>query len=460
MTAFEDFVNTELPQRPVLIKGAVEAAGDPRSSVVPKVLGAPIGTLYQQYGTVDTWKRIGTGAEEWFKFSSGRAIYDTTIFVDPVLGDDDISNDGTVTPFKTIRAAFDRIPSTVGGNNEIRLSAGVHDLSTATDNYWFLPEGWSLSGWYEPDEDGFGWPRTFEFTSYAYSATEFTLSKDPLTTPWIVNEHVGKYVCYIFDVSGLRTTALIHSNTEHDLRVTSLWTPILSTNCWISEIQTTIANAVSGINIICPQDQDIGLIKFDNNEYLNIYANGSNIYYCSFTNPIYNGLECVASNATSYIHSCSFINNSSEALYLSGAVTYVYCNSVHNSVWSVESHSFDAQFYNNFFSNITTYCYWIYSNSWVRNEHYLDTVANFAYFDTAFIECGLNVQPIGTSKPTGYMARLVGGATVGLQSSHTLESNTAANTFYVNGRAVSLSDMKNKYQRNYLGPGNARVVAI
>jgi hypothetical protein len=48
MTAFEDFVSIELPQRPVLIKGATDATGDPNTSVIPKVVNAPMGTYYLQ----------------------------------------------------------------------------------------------------------------------------------------------------------------------------------------------------------------------------------------------------------------------------------------------------------------------------------------------------------------------------------------------------------------------------
>ena len=42
-----DFIYLELPQRPVLIKGT-DATGNPNSSIIAKVNGAPIGTYYLQ----------------------------------------------------------------------------------------------------------------------------------------------------------------------------------------------------------------------------------------------------------------------------------------------------------------------------------------------------------------------------------------------------------------------------
>lgn len=60
MTAFEDFVNLELPKRPVMTKGAIDATGDPNVSILPQVTGAPIGTFYLQDDVTprQLWQRI------------------------------------------------------------------------------------------------------------------------------------------------------------------------------------------------------------------------------------------------------------------------------------------------------------------------------------------------------------------------------------------------------------------
>jgi hypothetical protein len=47
-TLFEQFVTTELPLRPALIDGAAEATGDPNTSIVVRVVNAPMGTYYLQ----------------------------------------------------------------------------------------------------------------------------------------------------------------------------------------------------------------------------------------------------------------------------------------------------------------------------------------------------------------------------------------------------------------------------
>jgi hypothetical protein len=51
MTAFEDFVNTELPRRSTMIRGT-SATGNPNDSVLPEVNNAPFGSWYLQDDTV------------------------------------------------------------------------------------------------------------------------------------------------------------------------------------------------------------------------------------------------------------------------------------------------------------------------------------------------------------------------------------------------------------------------
>lgn len=67
MTAFEDFVNAELPKRTVMLTLAnTGASGDPNLVVSnPQVNDAPIGTFFKDDLTNDLWNKDGPGATEW-----------------------------------------------------------------------------------------------------------------------------------------------------------------------------------------------------------------------------------------------------------------------------------------------------------------------------------------------------------------------------------------------------------
>lgn len=66
MSKFTDFVNTELPQRPVLIKGQEEAMGDPNLSELQKINDAPIGSFYMQFDAGNKlWQKTAEGKEGW-----------------------------------------------------------------------------------------------------------------------------------------------------------------------------------------------------------------------------------------------------------------------------------------------------------------------------------------------------------------------------------------------------------
>lgn len=71
MSAFEDFVNLELPKRAVTIRGAV-ATGDPNASVEPEVVNAPTGTFYLQdeVSPKFLWLRSGVASDSWIGVGS------------------------------------------------------------------------------------------------------------------------------------------------------------------------------------------------------------------------------------------------------------------------------------------------------------------------------------------------------------------------------------------------------
>jgi len=123
MTAFEDYVSLELPQRPVLIKGPAEATGDPNLSALPKVTGAPIGSLYLQDDVSPKipWIRLDTGSTTWEPISSTSVIPPTRFrYVDQTYTGS-LSTGSETYPFTSIQAALTDIgvPTSVADANEI-----------------------------------------------------------------------------------------------------------------------------------------------------------------------------------------------------------------------------------------------------------------------------------------------------------------------------------------------------
>lgn len=79
MSQFTDFVNEELPKRPVLIKGD-EALGDPNQSTIPKIQNAPIGSFYMQKDALnELWqKRLEETDNDWVKVGSSTGSGDSS----------------------------------------------------------------------------------------------------------------------------------------------------------------------------------------------------------------------------------------------------------------------------------------------------------------------------------------------------------------------------------------------
>jgi hypothetical protein len=80
MSKFTDFVNEELPKRPVLIKGEEEAAGDPNISELSKVNMAPIGSFYMQFDAGNKlWQKMSDEKEGWQLRGSGGGASDPSL---------------------------------------------------------------------------------------------------------------------------------------------------------------------------------------------------------------------------------------------------------------------------------------------------------------------------------------------------------------------------------------------
>jgi hypothetical protein len=67
MSAFEDFVNLELPRRPALLTYEITGyQGDPNDGGAPAILqGAPKGTFYLRNTDQVLWRKAATGTTTW-----------------------------------------------------------------------------------------------------------------------------------------------------------------------------------------------------------------------------------------------------------------------------------------------------------------------------------------------------------------------------------------------------------
>ena len=117
ITAFEDFVNAELPRRPVMLSlDNTGYSGDPNASVAPIINNAPKGSFFlndadnvlwkKNDGTSTSWEEVGTGGGFTFTVIDGNE--DVTIPVntsmlyaeDITILDGNLTIEGDVTPVK------------------------------------------------------------------------------------------------------------------------------------------------------------------------------------------------------------------------------------------------------------------------------------------------------------------------------------------------------------------------
>jgi len=125
MTAFEDYLQAELPKRSALeTYETVSYDGDPNSGSAPAALqGAPKGTWFlQQTGTI-FWRKRTSAANSWIIASINETYEEMDIYVRAADGSD--SNLGTISePLATLTEAVNRIPFHV--NHTIRIHVGPH----------------------------------------------------------------------------------------------------------------------------------------------------------------------------------------------------------------------------------------------------------------------------------------------------------------------------------------------
>lgn len=252
MSSFETFVNTELPRRPTMLLPALVGGydGDPNLPGAPAILqNSPTGTYYLQSSGALSIKN-STSPGTWAAVGSGgggtpdpvavvrRAQAPFQITVDPVNGNDSPSNDGSVTPLKTLEALCARLPhahhkGTAYSLNDVAssttryvrvlLKAGTHALPADPDGYP-LPVDFSNVMIYGETE------LKVAFVIDSYSDDDMKVHQPAGNSAWVADEHVGKilrlpYLTAFYDY-------FIIANDSHSLTVAfsgtgygAYWTP-------------------------------------------------------------------------------------------------------------------------------------------------------------------------------------------------------------------------------------------
>ena len=464
MTAFETFVNTELPQRCVVIKGATEATGDPRESTVPKVLGAPIGTRYFRDDVKEIFNRFGPNSTDWIREgSSANAMWgcpsNITITVDPVNGDDSEGNDGTVIPLKTLNVLFERLPAKVS-NLQVLLKAGTHDWSIDNwGSYYTIPGGTYFFGEWAP-EVGSDWTVT--------NVDEVVLSKDPLTTPWVVNEHSGKFlVVYSYGVE--YPSVPIASNTEHTITINATaWT-----GCGY-EVGDTVRFGNLTTEITSSEDiwntfTNLGIQSSFEYIHFNLATGpaieGGSFYFgrCKFSNCSYQAIGAwdISKIEIGY---CYFENCGSGTIFFSDYSTYggigacIFVNSNLCVRATIEATlQLNAHMSANVIINTACLAYITYGARCIMGGNAGETwfhATNCNYLISAYTASRIEHSgsfTVSMRNSTRFLTSVVylAHASTKLQigSGWAAEATTAANTFRTPYGYFSLSDLRNKYNK-------------
>lgn len=155
MSAFEDYINTELPRRRVLLVPDLVGGydDDPNDGGAPSALQlAPVGAWYYRESTSTLYQKLLSGTDTWTLTGTDRSFTTISIAVD--------SNDGSAVnppagavyrsqaevdavlggnPAKDIRLWWDALPSIIDYDVTFTVAGGVHrpDASSPVSNSGF-----------------------------------------------------------------------------------------------------------------------------------------------------------------------------------------------------------------------------------------------------------------------------------------------------------------------------------
>ena len=146
-TPYEEFVNRELPRRPVMLTYTITGYdGDPNAVIAPTIVSnAPAGSFYLEQTTRILWRKSAETSGSFVEVGTGEGVettedlactvdYEDVSSVDPPIGTvfttqsqiDQFLSDHSATAFKHLQAIWDAIPWRILHNITINLSAGVH----------------------------------------------------------------------------------------------------------------------------------------------------------------------------------------------------------------------------------------------------------------------------------------------------------------------------------------------
>lgn len=234
MSAFEDFVNLELPKRPPMLTPANTGFdGDPNGGGVPGVIAnSPQGTFYfrttgeilylKESSTPGTWTTVGTGG-------GGQADQSAALAWNITTAGNDTTGDGSVgAPFATPAGALAKFRSLYG--TRVRF---LVDLLIGAGNF----PGFNVQGW-EMDPVTNNTPVGFRFVgtwTVLDSGTWTTVTPGNTTADvvyaklqdntkaWTVNQYKGAFVRFNTGTSALQILP-IFSNTATEVVLPSVGT--------------------------------------------------------------------------------------------------------------------------------------------------------------------------------------------------------------------------------------------
>ena len=145
MSAFEDFVQTEIPRRPTMLTQSITGFdGDPNSGSPPSIVAnAPKGSFFLRETGFRLYKKNTSSSGSWQEVGAGAGgtTAPLTWFVETT--GNDTTGDGSVgAPFATVGGALAKLRTLVGSTQRINH---LVDIVVGTGNFpGFLVQGWEM----------------------------------------------------------------------------------------------------------------------------------------------------------------------------------------------------------------------------------------------------------------------------------------------------------------------------
>ena len=279
MSLFEDFVNLELPRRPVMLTYEITAyGGNPNDVGAPAIIkGAPKGSFYLRNSDNALWRKELPAATSWSEVTGGggggsqifttvealtfSVDYNDPTAIDPTPGliftlQSEINNfltAGGATAFKHLTPVLDAIPYHVAHQVNVVLAAGVHRPRPTDTTAAFTFPLKNIFALNYPTLNIMGAPpsqwtvRDPSLVTLTISSVSAPNSQDPWIdvsgTPFATFDLRGYYA-----VLNTGQTVLIHKHTNSRLYVLTDALPTPATITKIASPSTILRNSLDDIN--------------------------------------------------------------------------------------------------------------------------------------------------------------------------------------------------------------------